>query len=149
MAAMHLLFLTLLLLIPAATDKHACLPAQDSQQTIWGHSQLVLDFRDKPVKAAKGTIESPDGKPVESVLVEVFARAEGDPPPDGEAGPPSAKRIAACVTSANGLFVFNIPSGHYEIRASKADWNATSVLITVDTRKGKKTNLNVRLEVGT
>jgi hypothetical protein len=145
---MHLVLLTLLLLIFATSDKRDCVPARAEQQTAWGHSHAELNMQSQPVKAAKGTVKALDDVPVENVLVEVFSHRGGDRPQKGDADPASDKRIAACVTSANGVFAFNIPSGHYEIRASKADWNSTSVLITVDTRKGKNTKLNVPLEVG-
>jgi hypothetical protein len=64
---------------------------------------------------------------------------------------PQQKRIAACVTGADGKFCFRrLPSGTYELRISKgAGIDVTSVQVTVDARKGKDKPVNAPLKLGT
>jgi hypothetical protein len=90
-------------------------------------------------------------KPVEGVLVEIYAREASDPLPqqrDKGEFTNSPKRIAACITGTSGTFDFDVPSGRYEVRASKPDWNSTSLLVVVDKQRGKPKALSVPLVVG-
>jgi hypothetical protein len=120
-----------------------------AQRTHWGHVLVSLDLQNNSVNALWGTVRVALKDPVEGVLVEVYSRHAGDSAPrqtDGEVS--IENRVGACITGAAGNYAFDLPSGHYEIRATKRDWNPTSALIVVDVRKGKKTATQIPLEVG-
>ncbi len=148
---MRLLIAILILASTAASERvhtSGCNPTT-SERTRWGNVVAVLNLQKNPVKSLWGTVrDSVD--PVDRVLVEVYPLHGNNPEwhgPDREAGIES--RVSACITGKTGDFSFDLPSGRYEIRSSRADWKTTSVLVVIDTKKGKKTPLEIQLQVGT
>lgn len=146
------LLITILILASTASSEpthHSTCTPTTSERTHWGNITVELDLQKKPLKSLWGTVrdysDSPDG-----VLIEVYARPHSDPSAprrDRESG--IENRVSACVTGKGGDFAFDLPSGQYEIRSSRVDWKTTSVLVVVDTKKGKKNAIQIPLEVGT
>ena len=94
-----------------------------------------------------------DARPLEHVLVEIF-----DHPryllSDRSLQPATQvtqKRLAACLTSADGKFCFrDLRSGKYELRSSlDGDWNISHVYVVVGNKAGKRKSLQVKMSVGT
>jgi len=150
---MQILILALILGLPTSrmhSQPATCNVAGGSQRTHWGHQYQVFDFQSRPVRSLKGSIQDIQDKPVEGVLVEVYARQAKDPSPvQQDSSRVSETRLFACVTGASGLYSFDLPSGYYELRSSKPDWNSTSVLIRIDPQNGQKKETRITLEVGT
>jgi hypothetical protein len=127
----------------------SCTPATKTQLTHWGHRIVVFDLQRDPVKAIHGAVRDANNQPVEGVLVEIYRRRQGEPPPDHIVRDGvSEERFLACVTGPKGEYEFELPSGYFELRSSKIDWNSTSLLVTVNVRSGSKKNTDVRLEIG-
>jgi hypothetical protein len=141
--------LVLLLLFDSITSQSMktsyCLSAEDRQCTAWGHTDVVLDFRPKPVQSINGKVLDAIGKPISGVLVEIYEFVWTGPPPFWHSSLKCHERLAACITDETGRFSFKLPSGCYELRASKHAFNATSILTTIDVKKGKKKNTNISI----
>jgi hypothetical protein len=147
----RLLLATLLLACTAASEPthHSTCTPTTSERTHWGNIAVVDDSQKKPLKSVWGTVRAYSDL-ADGVLVEVYARRGDDPSAprlDREAG--IENRVGACVTGKAGDFAFDLPAGRYEIRSSRADWKTTSMLVVVDTKKGKKTAIQIQLQVGT
>lgn len=127
-----------------------CLPAGADQKTSWGNMNVVLRHPD-PMRGPNGVVVIPYTKtPLQGVLVEVFDHPERVFNEKGEANSNRIQnRRAACLTSADGRFAFNLPTGRYEVRCSKAHgWDATSVLVEISkSRRAKRSGLKIALHV--
>ena len=146
-------FLFAILLVAGAsatepTHHSTCTPTT-SERTHWQGISIQIDAQKKPLKSLWGTVRDyPDL--ADGALVEIYARPQNDPSapwPDHESD--IANRVSACVTGKAGDFAFDLPSGQYEIRSSKANWKTTTMLVVVDTQRGKKNAIQIQLEVGT
>ena len=152
---MRLLIIMFLFAWPALGQQpkpKTCTPAGETQHTIWGNLPVNYDRQTKPIKAVKGTVEgwSVSAKRVsqEGVLVEIYPYRVGEPTRIPDDPDRSRPRVYACVTGANGAFDFDLPSGRYEIIASKKDHRATTVLVAVDRKQGESKPLKIPIEVG-
>ena len=146
------LFIAILILASTAASERvhtsSCDPTT-SERTRWGNLVVIRNLQKNPVKSLWGTVRAHD-ELGDGVLVEVYPLHGNNPEwhgPDREAG--IETRVSACITSKAGDFSFDLPSGRYEIRSSRADWKTTSVLVVIDTKKGKKIPLEIQLQVGT
>jgi len=96
-----------------------------------------------------GIVFFPYGNPLNQSLVQVFRRKLSDPPmkaSDQEHGIP----VAACITGADGIFGFSLPSGEYEVRISlNQEVDVTSVLVTVKRRCFRSKKIRVVMRIGT
>jgi hypothetical protein len=147
----RLLLAILILGSTAASERvrtSSCNPTP-SERTHWGNVVVVLNLQKKPLKSLWGTVrDSTD--PVDGVLIEVYPRHGDNAEPQGPDREATIEsRVSACITGKAGDFSFDLPSGRYEIRSSRADWKTTSVLVVIDTKKGKKTPVDIQLQVGT
>lgn len=129
-----------------------CTTPAAGETTHQGGNEIVTFREHRIYKSVRGVVRDVNDEPVEGVLVEVFDHPEwllSNPP----ANRMEQHRIAACKTGADGSFCFeNIPSGRYELRASKdAAWNPSHVYIVVNRRSRRSTRagITVRLTVGT
>ena len=128
-----------------------CIEPERGETTHRGGNEIVT-FRERKVyKSVRGVVRDVNGEALEGVLVEVFDHPEWIVL-DYPASRVKQRRIAACKTGPDGSFGFeNIPSGKYELRASKgASWNPSHVYIVVNRRNRRSTRagINVQLTVG-
>jgi protocatechuate 3,4-dioxygenase beta subunit len=137
--------------LPSSKGSCNCSPASGSDQTSWGHRNVIIK-KDQAVKSLRGkVIVAANGQPLEGVLVEVYDK------PDGllldwkerESRKAQQKRIAACITGADGQFCFaNIPPGKYELRSSKpVEWDPTSIYIVVAPRNRRSVRSPLTVEL--
>jgi hypothetical protein len=126
-----------------------CTQAPELSCTHWGHMAGYIDDRTKPIKAIRGKIQSEwENQPIDDVLVEIYKFEDEDPSQPGwQMQIDCHHRLAACITSEKGLFAFELPSGIYEVRASKRGWNTVSVIRAVDVRKGKNGDTDIELSI--
>jgi protocatechuate 3,4-dioxygenase beta subunit len=129
-----------------------CTAPEPGETTHRGGNEIVR-FREKRIyKSVRGVVLDVNGEPVRGVLVEVFDNPEW-PLSNHTVSRVEPRRIAACKTGDDGSFCFeNIPSGRYELRASKdAAWNPSHVYIVVNRRSRRSTRavIKVQLTVGT
>jgi hypothetical protein len=143
--------LVLLLLLDSITSQSMktsyCLSAEDRQCTIWEDTDTVSDHRTKPVQDINGRVLNDIGKPLSGVLVEIYEFVWTDPPPFWHHSIKCHERLAACITDETGRFSFKLPSGCYELRASKHAFNATSILTTINAKKGKKKTTDIIMHI--
>lgn len=133
-------------------DNCKCNAPADGETTHQGGNEIVTFRERRAYRSVHGVVRDVNGEPVEGVLVEVF-----DHPEWILANYPASRvqqrRIAACKTGDDGSFCFeNIPSGRYELRASKDEaWNPSHIYIVVNrrSRRSKRAGINVQLTVGT
>lgn len=137
---------------PAFSDDCQCIAPAVGETTHQGGSEIVTLRERKAYRSIRGVVRDVNGEPVEGALVEVF-----DHPEWILADYPGSKvkqsRIAACKTGGDGSFCFEtIPSGRYELRASKDEaWNPSHIYIIVNrrNRNRRSAGLSVTLTVGT
>jgi protocatechuate 3,4-dioxygenase beta subunit len=129
-----------------------CTAPERGETTHRGGNEIVTFRERKTYKSVRGVVRDVNGEPVAGVLVEVFDHPEWIAL-DYPASRVEQRRIAACKTGTDGSFCFvNIPSGRYELRASKdAAWNPSHVYVVVNrgSRRSTRAGINVRLTVGT
>jgi hypothetical protein len=128
-----------------------CSPAAASDQTNWGNGNVIIK-KEQLFKSLRGTIiAAGDLKPLAGVLVEVYDKPEGLLMDFRERESRKAKqrRIAACITGADGQFCFdNIPFGKYELRSSKPiEWNPTSVYVVVDPKNPRSVRSKLTIDL--
>lgn len=116
--------------------------------THWGHEHMVIDRRERPVHSLRGIVQTMMGEPVGGVLVQVFSRKPSAPFPQQSDQPNPLPAVAACITVNTGNIAFNLPSGEYEVRASKEEWNSTSVLFIVNPRIHNTMRIKIPLQPG-
>jgi hypothetical protein len=146
--------LLIVILSGASASSHKgnckCSPASSSDQTSWGHQNVIIK-KEEVFKSLRGkVVTGSDGKPLGGVLVEVYDKPEGLLLDwrEREARKAQQRRIAACVTGADGQFCFvNIPAGKYELRSSKrSGWDPTSLYVAVAPRDGVRSKIIVSLQ---
>jgi hypothetical protein len=129
---------------------NGCTPAGEKDCTYWGQKHAIFDRQSKAVRVLRGQAIDGDGKAVTDALVEIYAYHDyylkGL---DYSIIPKCSQRIAACITGINGAFQFDVDNGLYELRVSKPSFTVFSVLICIDRQKGKKKDIEVKMEVGT
>ena len=133
----------------AQTGKSKCeLPSAD-QTTIWGKQNIILKEADIFTSIHGKAVAS--GKPLAGVLVEVYDNPEGLLLSAELRGAmrPKQRRVAACVTGADGTFAFpNTLAGNYELRLSKpAEWDSTSVFIVVNPIHERRTKKKLAVQM--
>jgi hypothetical protein len=144
--------LAVALMISSHPGNCKCSAPGPGETTHQGGNEIVTFKETRTYKSVRGVLRDVNGEPLAGVLVEVFDHPEwiiSNYP----ASRVAQQRIAACKTGPDGTFCFqNIPSGKYELRASKdAAWNPSHVYILVNrrSRRSSRAGINVRLTVGT
>lgn len=131
-----------------------CTAPERGETTYRGGNEIMTFQESRAYRSIRGRVRDVNGKPLAGVLVEVFDHPEwilSELP----ASPVEQRRIVACKTGPDGSFCFqNIPSGKYELRASKDEygaWNPSHVYIVVNRRdrKSSRAGIKVQLTVGT
>lgn len=134
---------------PANVCKCPAVPSQE--HTRWGNEHIVLSTVTQ-VRVLRGTISDEADSPMPDALVEVFT----DPgqmtlpySPEVEARRAKQRRVAACLTNAEGKFCLaGLPTGRYELRCSAKNFQAVSQTIKVG--KGRvRRQMIVHLPVAT
>jgi len=132
-----------------------CSPAAPGEETHWvGNLQTIFHER-KPYRQLRGTIVRPDDKPLSGALVEVFTNPEYllNDKLLSKHGAPNQRRVAVCLTGADGKFCFSgLPAGRYEVRSSSDDtrtgWNASQVYVILNPKSRRKRELTVEMTLG-
>ena len=129
------LLLAVLSLSFSKTEKCRCLPASPTDTTSWGQQNVIIK-NDRVVQSLRGiVVGAVNQRPLGGVLVEVYDKPEGllMDWKEREARKPNQRRVAACVTGADGEFCFSkMPPGKYELRCSKpVEWDSTSAYVIV------------------
>lgn len=132
----------------AARPISLCSPPPANRFTEWGHNHATLDWLDTPLSALTGLARTAPSVPLDETLIEVFNLSDVSRPAIGFDDIRNRVRLAACLTGKTGRFHFDLPPGHYEVLASKPEMNSTSVLVTIDPRKGKRRNIEIPLQLG-
>jgi protocatechuate 3,4-dioxygenase beta subunit len=132
-------------------NKCGCVPAAPDVTTSWGNQNVIIK-NEGVVQSLRGkVVGSASHKAMEGVLVEVYDKPEGllMDWKERKERKRDQRRVAACVTKANGEFCFpGIPPGKYELRCSKPiEWDPTSVYVVVGRRKRPNKNLEVPLHI--
>lgn len=156
---MILLHITAALLVLFSLGLHphkrkcTCLPASAEQQTSWGQQNVIIKH-DEIFKTLRGKVSVPASQqPLAGVLVEIYDKPEGllMDWKEREARKAQQRRVAACVTGADGQFCFpKLPAGKYELRCSKpGEWDPTSayVVIAPEDRHSKKSAIIVPMHL--
>ena len=109
----------------------------------------------KPFRELRGTVMRPDGTPLPKALVEVFTNPEYllDDRVLDKRGASNQRRVAACITGADGKFYFSgLSAGRYEIRSSSDDtgtgWNASQVYVILNRKSRSKRQLTIKMTLG-
>jgi len=129
-----------------------CTAPAPGETTHQGGNEIVTFRERRNYKSVHGVVRDVNDEALADVLVEVF-----DHPEWIALNYPASRveqhRIAACKTGPDGSFCFaNIPSGKYELRASRdAAWNPSHTYIVVNprSRRGARIGIRVQLTVGT
>lgn len=121
--------------IHSQKEKCRCVPASTEQKTSWGQQNVIIK-PDEVLKSLRGkVVVAANDQPLAGALVEVYDRPEGllMDWKEREVRKAQQRRIAACVTGADGQFCFSkVPAGKYELRSSKpGEWNSTSAYVIV------------------
>ena len=132
----------------APSKKYSCGPAGPTRGLVWGHNHASVDLSTTPIKSLRGIVRALGDQPVDGALVEVLIYSANSSATRTEDDARSRRRLAACVTARDGLFDFDLPSGSYELLTSKPDWNSTSVLVTIDKRRGRQRDIVIPLRIG-
>jgi hypothetical protein len=120
-----------------------CHQAAETQCTKW--DGLYAEFPGilkTPLRSLKGTIRDVPGETLGGVLIEVYPFRNGN-----TLDMPCKERILACITDKTGRYSFNLPSGRYEIRASKAGFTPIRLSVTIKPNGGKKKDTDIKLPV--
>lgn len=130
-----------------------CDPAPPEAKTSWGHENVIIK-KHEVFKSLRGKVVAlVNGQPLAGVLVEVYDQPEGllKDWREREAIKAIQRRLAACVTGADGEFCFpEIPAGEYELRCSKPHgWDSTSAYVVVAPRRAHSTNHKVAVPMHT
>src|SRR3954452_866970 len=138
---------------PSTSTSGACTchKSEKGDTTHGGANEYIVVLEEESYRELQGTVRMWDDTPIENVLIEIFDNADYLLKDDSWRKNPTQKRLAACLTGADGKFCFcHLPSGSYELRASLSDgWNVTHVHIAVDKRAGHKKHAVVYMRVGT
>ncbi|MHB8609432.1 MAG: carboxypeptidase-like regulatory domain-containing protein [Candidatus Acidiferrales bacterium] len=134
---------------PCVLDDCKCHRPAAGETTRQGANLFVVQDEEKPYRDLNGIVEMGSAEPVGDVLVEIFDQPEYLLKAPAKA--PKQKRLAACVTGADGKFCFRyLPAGEYELRASlNGGVNITHVYVVVEKKAGKRERLHVKMSVGT
>ena len=134
-------------------QKCRCLPASAEQQTSWGRQNVIIKH-DEILKSLRGkVVVVANDQPLAGVLVEVYDKPEGllMEWKEREARKAQQRRIAACVTGADGQFGFpELPAGKYELRCSKpGEWDPTSAYVVIAPKgpHSKKSTITVPMHL--
>jgi len=132
-------------------DDCKCRRPEKGEETHWGGNEMIVVKEGHSYRRLTGTITMPDGRPLESALVEVFDSPDYLLDESWHGQPHPQKKLAACRTSAGGKFCFrHLSSGVYELRSSIGNgWNVTHVYIEVDTKTGSDKDVQVVMTMGT
>jgi len=146
---MKLIAALLFLWLACGAQRSVAPQAAVSTATIWGGNTNVVVQWSKPVRLIKGIVETSAGAPLAGVLVEIYDHPEvvlRDP----SSSRTGQKRITGVLTDQAGRFLFELPDGDYEIRASKSsEFDVTSVVVHL--RKSvasSRARLKVKLLLG-
>lgn len=122
---------------PRAGTDCECRKAGNEVVTNWGVKPYAVELPDT-YPLLEGKVVDSAGDEVGGALLEVFDHPEagswfGDPARSGKA---RQKRVAACLAGEEGCFRFSLPAGAYELRVSRAGFNA--VVLQVNVKPGGK-----------
>jgi hypothetical protein len=120
-----------------------CHHATDMQCTKW--EGIYAEFPgiiQTPIRSLKGTIRDVLDEALEGVLIEVYPFRIGN-----TIEMPCKERIIACITDKTGRYAFDLPSGRYELRASKAGFMPHRLSLTIKSKGGSKRNTDINLPV--
>jgi hypothetical protein len=144
------MFSTLLMIASLSifqTARHcSCEKAERWETTHWGW------VRERPVdggtvKQIRGRVLVNGDMPLESALVEIYDHPEIQMSEDLPRRGRKQRRIAACKTGRDGAFCFTgIKPGRYEVRGSKREYNAGTVVVTL-APKDKQASAEVKILV--
>jgi hypothetical protein len=136
---------------PTVRGDCKCHPPTKDETTHPGANQVVVVVEKDSYRRLEGKIEMYDARPLKDVLVEIFDQPEYLLDTSNFPKPPNQRRVAVCLTSADGKFCFkDLPSGKYELRSSiDGGWNITHVVVIVNKESGKRSYLHVLMGVGT
>ena len=111
-----LLVLALLGGVPAQRAHCGCRPAARGEVPLGGNHEIIQTVP-APVRQVRGSVHFwVNDKPVDKAVVEVFADRPDKRPDKNPAF--RTKRLAACMTGADGKFCFpRLPAGRYVLRA--------------------------------
>jgi protocatechuate 3,4-dioxygenase beta subunit len=139
--------------VPSGLSDCKCARPEKGETTHWGGNEMIVVIERAPYKHLRGTIESSDGRPVDGALVEIFNHPEYllNDLPNEKRDRSEQQKLAACRTKADGKFCFRgLAAGTYELRSSiGTGWDVTHVHVSVDPKKGKSEEFNVRMHLGT
>jgi|HubBroStandDraft_6_1064221.scaffolds.fasta_scaffold133564_2 hypothetical protein len=128
-----------------------CRGVTNGETTHWGGNRRIEMEYKIDLKVMRGGVESGQ-KPIQGVLMEVFANTESSlpDPSNGNQENLSRSRVAACRTGADGKFCFrHLASGKYQLRSSiGSGWDVTFVNCVVNTKTGKNEQIDVPMHVG-
>lgn len=142
MKTLFILFFLLGLTLYAANDQAYDSKVSDNRCTHWGHAEIDAPWIEKtPLQSLKGKITNGIAG-LDGVLVEVYPLT--NKPPHNV---PCNQRIAACITNKTGRYSFILPSGQYELRASKHEWLTACISVIIDKEKGKKRDYDIWLHL--
>ena len=129
-----------------------CINAKRTETTNWGH--IANGYIERSTyRRIEGVVVDYSDEPMDGVLIEVYDHPEFNPAlqRDGAGGKGEQRRISGCKTRPDGKFCFRgIGPGKYDLRASKTNFNSTSIMLTIRQKgRGTSKNITVRLQVGT
>lgn len=143
-----LLLFILSISIPGSSDKKSCSckKAENWEKTHWGAiTALSSNKAEGTFKWLQGEVNYPLGEPVEDALVEVYDNPDAlfEVGADIKALEKKQTRGAACKTGQDGGFCLgDIPSGKYELRISKEQFETRQIIVKVRSNnpllRGKK-----------
>jgi hypothetical protein len=114
-------------LVPVYGQDCPCNPASETDKTEWGWMSS-LNIEDACGSIIKGVVNNIAHKPMPDVLVEIYDHPEIIAKVsyhDRVRSTTLQHRVAACRTDDRGRFCFDkLPPGKYEMRCSKAGYNA-------------------------
>ena len=118
-----------------------CEKALESETTHWGWKQLILRH-EAVTKRIEGKVLDSLSKPMSGVLVEVFNDPDVlfmQPTPSVEERRRKQQRVAACKVGHDGRFCFaGLRAGRYELRCSKAAYDAPQMIVVVDPKRPER-----------
>jgi hypothetical protein len=129
-----------------------CRHIAKGETTHWGGNELIVQYEEKPYKELRGVILDHNDDPATGALVEVWTNPDyllrGGPQTPEEQS--KQQRVKACRTGTDGRFCIHTKPGKYEVRVSLGSgWDVTKAYVFVDREKGQKTNLTIRMHLGT
>ena len=138
---------------PLLAQRCRCIQPAPGETTRAGANEEIVMVDKKKYRMLHGVVRNDEV--LAGVLVEVFDHPEHLllSYPANEQRKQKQRRIAACVTGADGSFCFRgIPAGKYELLLSKdGGWKRSHVVVVVapGNRKGSKSALALSMQVGT